>query len=622
MRTLRSSLPGILRALAACAAMLAGRTIAAADASVAPAAQPEKYTYIVVLHDRASNDGHTPPAEPDIPAMGGEVVEQWRNRRVIRMPANAVRALVAHRAVKYIQRVQTTGPLPAVPLASAIASDAIIAADWAPPTWSSGTYVYDSEGNITTIGPGSDGGSETFTYDSAGRLVNAVTTHGGTHSEQYTYDSFGNLLNTARTAGPSTATPTDPATNRLQGVAYDAAGSVVLAEGGTAEYYYDGLNMLRAKNTSSGVAWYLYTADDERIGVQENGQSRWMVRDLSGKVLREWEGTSTWVWVEDYVHRGGALTAAEREPAEGGTRHFHLDHLGTPRLITDATGAKVALHDYFPFGVEQTDFRQEMLERGTDRPEPMKFTGHERDFTAGTDTNNRNQLDYMHARYYSPVWGRFLSVDPGRDWDLRQPQSWNMYAYVRNNPINRIDRTGRCGEDPSKLIGPIQPCAASSESKPQKQPKTVKPEPPGGPPVPVPGAPDSDWKFNPDAQNPRGGTYGPTKPRKGHGGGKPSASWEGGAPVPHWDVDDGKGNRRRYDQDGNFITPGEAHGTKRTTTLSPGEVVGVVGLAIFGTAITIMTGGGAALQPSGAGVVIVPTTLRPEDLDKECPTCT
>jgi hypothetical protein len=53
--------------------------------------------------------------------------------------------------------------------------------------------------------------------------------------------------------------------------------------------------------------------------------------------------------------------------------------------------------------------------------------------------------------------GRFLSVDPGKDWDIRQPQSWNMYSYVRNDPINRIDPTGRCGEVAS-LIGPRQPC--------------------------------------------------------------------------------------------------------------------------------------------------------------------
>jgi RHS repeat-associated protein len=65
--------------------------------------------------------------------------------------------------------------------------------------------------------------------------------------------------------------------------------------------------------------------------------------------------------------------------------------------------------------------------------ERMKFTGHERDAT---------NLDYMHARSYLPWTGRFLSVDPG-GFDPSQPQSWNRYAYVLNNPVGKIDPNGR-----------------------------------------------------------------------------------------------------------------------------------------------------------------------------------
>jgi hypothetical protein len=49
----------------------------------------------------------------------------------------------------------------------------------------------------------------------------------------------------------------------------------------------------------------------------------------------------------------------------------------------------------------------------------------------------------MHARYYSATWGRFFSPDPGKDWNLKQPQSWNLYAYVRNNPTKYTDPTGK-----------------------------------------------------------------------------------------------------------------------------------------------------------------------------------
>ncbi|BCW94308.1 MAG: hypothetical protein KatS3mg007_2202 [Thermoanaerobaculum sp.] len=65
----------------------------------------------------------------------------------------------------------------------------------------------------------------------------------------------------------------------------------------------------------------------------------------------------------------------------------------------------------------------------------MRFAGHERDLVSG--------LDMMHARYYAPWGGRFLSVDPGRDYDFKSPQSFNLYAYVRNNPASATDPNGR-----------------------------------------------------------------------------------------------------------------------------------------------------------------------------------
>jgi len=54
-------------------------------------------------------------------------------------------------------------------------------------------------------------------------------------------------------------------------------------------------------------------------------------------------------------------------------------------------------------------------------------------------------LDYMLARYYSSSLARFMAADPGDDTALEDPQSWNKYAYVRNNPVNATDPTGEFG---------------------------------------------------------------------------------------------------------------------------------------------------------------------------------
>jgi RHS repeat-associated protein len=52
--------------------------------------------------------------------------------------------------------------------------------------------------------------------------------------------------------------------------------------------------------------------------------------------------------------------------------------------------------------------------------------------------------DPMHARYYSPNLGRFVSVDPVGG-TVGSSQSWNRYSYVRNNPVIMIDPNGEAG---------------------------------------------------------------------------------------------------------------------------------------------------------------------------------
>jgi RHS repeat-associated protein len=64
------------------------------------------------------------------------------------------------------------------------------------------------------------------------------------------------------------------------------------------------------------------------------------------------------------------------------------------------------------------------------------YTGKERDAETG--------LDYFGARYFAGAQGRFTSPDgPFNDQDPSDPQSWNLYGYVRNNPLRAIDPNGQ-----------------------------------------------------------------------------------------------------------------------------------------------------------------------------------
>ncbi|MBI1747959.1 MAG: hypothetical protein HYR55_15435 [Acidobacteria bacterium] len=115
--------------------------------------------------------------------------------------------------------------------------------------------------------------------------------------------------------------------------------------------------------------------------------------------------------------------------AEATLAYYHTDHLGSVRMITDSQGTVISVHDYFPYGKDTTP-------TPSNRP---KFTGQLRDHESG--------LDYFGARYYVNTYGRFTSPDDVRnDSYPSNPQSWNLYAYARNNPLRFIDPTGEAVE--------------------------------------------------------------------------------------------------------------------------------------------------------------------------------
>jgi RHS repeat-associated protein len=82
---------------------------------------------------------------------------------------------------------------------------------------------------------------------------------------------------------------------------------------------------------------------------------------------------------------------------------------------------------------------------GSTNPPGYHFTGKERDTESGND--------YFGARYYASSIGRWLSPDwsdtpsPVPYADLPNPQSLNLYGYVRNNPLRRTDADGHCDID-------------------------------------------------------------------------------------------------------------------------------------------------------------------------------
>ena len=123
-----------------------------------------------------------------------------------------------------------------------------------------------------------------------------------------------------------------------------------------------------------------------------------------------------------YYYAGGFLVARR---VDGVATWVHQDHLDSLRAISDGAGAGIATKEFAAFGEQEGSTGTDAGTRG--------YGAHWQDGESG--------LLYMGARYYDPVLARFVQPDsvvpePG------DPQSWNRYSFVRNNPFNRIDPTG------------------------------------------------------------------------------------------------------------------------------------------------------------------------------------
>ena len=114
--------------------------------------------------------------------------------------------------------------------------------------------------------------------------------------------------------------------------------------------------------------------------------------------------------------------------------YLHHDHLGSAVAGTDQNGDVLWTEKYTPYGIALVNDAANDNQAG--------FTGHIKD----TDTG----LTYMQARYYDPVIGRFLSIDPVTFNGQNNPAFFNRYTYAFNNPVNIVDPTGRCGESTAR----------------------------------------------------------------------------------------------------------------------------------------------------------------------------
>jgi RHS repeat-associated protein len=254
-------------------------------------------------------------------------------------------------------------------------------------------FAYDAESRVTMV-RGEAGPLERFSYDGAGNRTRAG-------AETATFDAMNRLVSQGATR-----------------CGYDGRGNVTTLEApeGTWRLRYNARDQLIEASGPGGTVTFGYDALGRRVWKQSGARRVRYVWAGEHLIREETEGEAA----RDYLYLPGTFTPlALRVGRE--VYHYHTDHLGTPRRLTDATGQVVWAADPTAFGQARV-----RLNRVAN---PLRFPGQYCDEETG--------LHYNRFRYYAPALGRYLSRDP-----VTYLAGLNFYAYSHNDPVNGADPPG------------------------------------------------------------------------------------------------------------------------------------------------------------------------------------
>jgi RHS repeat-associated protein len=227
----------------------------------------------------------------------------------------------------------------------------------------------------------------------------------------YGYDLNGNRL--LEVAGGTSRTASYNPLNQL---------STTTASAGSRTNEWDGANRLAAVNTGNERTEFAYDGQSRLVGIRQlvsgieishrffvwNGDRLSEERDVTGAVTKRF-------FAQGFQLLGGT---------NAGVYYYTRDHLRSVRELTDAQGNVRARYAYDPFG------RRTRVSGDLDAD--FGFAG----MLWVTEAN----LALTRFRAYDPGLGRWLSRDPLNNAELKEGP--NLYAYVHNEPINRIDPLG------------------------------------------------------------------------------------------------------------------------------------------------------------------------------------
>jgi RHS repeat-associated protein len=321
------------------------------------------------------------------------------------------------------------------------------------------SYIYDKVGNVLEVVDTSANiasKKSVYTYDNLYRLISADITNTGNlsnYSQTFSYSPIGNITAKSDNTGAyqyngsvsvgNYANPHAITNIGSKTYTYDKNGNL-LSGTGMGNNTWDYRNRLRTSHLGpANIVSYDYDNSNQRVKYQ-HGVDTVLYPNKFYNIKNGINSTK-------HIFAGADVIATiERVGPTENIFYNHEDNLNSSSIITTSTGIIDQTIDYYPYGTIRINDKKSTFD------EQRKFTSHEHD--------NQTGLDYMNARYYNGVIGKFISQDPvfraiGNEAEIQEktgfnmqallsdPQQLNSYSYARSNPIMYSDPTGNLSWD-------------------------------------------------------------------------------------------------------------------------------------------------------------------------------
>ena len=162
---------------------------------------------------------------------------------------------------------------------------------------------------------------------------------------------------------------------------------------------------------------YVYNAKGQRVKKAVNEQTTIYNYDRNGLLMMESTGSGT--ITAEYVYLNGQPLA---KIESNNVYYYHIDHLGTPMMMTDSSGNTVWQGEFKPFG-EPVSVTGSITNN-------LRFPGQYYDSETGLHQN--------YFRDYNSEIGRYIEADP---IGIKRGRN-HLFTYVNNNTLNKIDPFG------------------------------------------------------------------------------------------------------------------------------------------------------------------------------------